>query len=83
MGEEEAEVMGALADLNAVGVDIVTVGQYLRPTPRHRPVHRYVEPDEFDRYRHEGERLGLSHIESGPLVRSSYHAGDSLVAAAR
>ena len=81
MGETEAEVMGALADLNAVGVDIVTIGQYLRPTPRHRPLHRYVEPSEFDRYRDEGERLGLRHVESGPLVRSSYHAKDSLAAA--
>ena len=81
MGEEEPEVMGALADLNAVGVDIVTVGQYLRPTARHRPIHRYVEPAEFDRYRDEGMRLGLRHVESGPLVRSSYHAGDSLLAA--
>ena len=80
MGETEAEVLGALADLNAVGVDIVTVGQYLRPTARHRPIDRYVEPAEFDRYRSEGLRLGLRHIESGPLVRSSYHAGDSLAA---
>jgi lipoic acid synthetase len=81
MGESEHEVMGALADLNAVGVDIVTVGQYLRPTPRHRPVHRYVPPAEFARYRQEGEKLGLRHVESGPLVRSSYHARDSLAAA--
>jgi len=80
MGESEAEIMGALADLRAVGVDIVTVGQYLRPTARHRRIHRYVHPDEFDRYRAEGERLGLPHVESGPLVRSSYHARDSLTA---
>ena len=81
MGETEAEVMGALADLNAVGVDLVTIGQYLRPTPRHRPIDRYVPPAEFDRYHHEGRRLGLRHVESGPLVRSSYHARDSLAAA--
>ena len=74
MGETRAEVLGALADLRAVGVDIVTIGQYLRPTPRHRPVHRYVHPDEFDEYRAYGERLGIPHVESGPLVRSSYHA---------
>lgn len=74
MGETRTEVLGALADLRAVGVDIVTIGQYLRPTPRHRPVHRYVHPDEFDEYRAYGERLGIPHVESGPLVRSSYHA---------
>jgi len=83
MGETEEEVMGALADLRTVGVDIVTIGQYLRPTPRHRPIHRYVHPDEFERYRAEGERLGLAHVESGPLVRSSYHARESLAASAR
>ena len=82
MGETESEVMGALADLQAVGVDIVTVGQYLRPTPRHRPIDRYVPPAEFERYRREGQRLGLGHVEAGPLVRSSYHARDSLAAAA-
>jgi len=80
MGEREEEILGALADLQAIGVDIVTIGQYARPTPRHRPVDRYVHPDEFERYREEGERLGLSHVESGPLVRSSYHARDSLAA---
>jgi lipoyl synthase len=77
MGETEPEVLGALADLRAIGVDIITIGQYLRPTARHRPIHRYVHPEEFDRYRAEGERLGLPHVESGPLVRSSYHAKDS------
>ncbi len=81
MGETEAEILGALADLRAVGVDIVTIGQYLRPTARHRKIDRYVHPDEFARYAAEGERLGLAHVESGPLVRSSYHARDSLAAA--
>jgi len=81
LGETEDEVLGALADLRAVGVDIVTIGQYLRPTSRHRPIDRYVHPDEFDRYRQVGERLGISYVESGPLVRSSYHARDSLVGA--
>ena len=81
MGESEPEVLGALADMRAVGVDIVTIGQYLRPTTRHRPIDRYVDPDEFARYRAEGQRLGLAHVESGPLVRSSYHARDSLAAA--
>jgi lipoic acid synthetase len=73
--------MATLADLRAVGVDLVTIGQYLRPTPRHRPVDRYVHPDEFARYTAEGKRLGLSHVEAGPLVRSSYHARESLESA--
>ncbi len=78
MGETKAEVLGALADLRAVGVDIITIGQYLRPTPRHRPIHRYVHPDEFEEYREFGEGIGIPHVESGPLVRSSYHAKDSV-----
>ena len=81
MGETRDEVLGAIADLRAVGVDVVTVGQYLRPTVRHRPVDRYVHPDEFADYAAFGRRIGLAHIESGPLVRSSYHARDSLDAA--
>jgi lipoyl synthase len=52
----------------------VTIGQYLRPTPRHRAIHRYVHPDEFNEYREYGESIGIPHVESGPLVRSSYHA---------
>ena len=78
MGETEEEIISTLADLRAVGVDLVTIGQYLRPTPRHRRIDRYVHPDEFARYAAEGRRLGLSHVESGPLVRSSYHARESL-----
>jgi lipoic acid synthetase len=78
MGETEDEVLGALADLRAVGVDIITIGQYLRPTARHRPIHRYVPPDEFDRYREFGRSVGIPHVESGPLVRSSYHAKDAI-----
>ncbi len=82
MGETREEILGALADLRAVGVDIVTIGQYLRPTTRHRPIHRYVHPDEFDAYAEYGRRIGLAHVESGPLVRSSYHARDALDSAA-
>jgi lipoic acid synthetase len=81
MGETREEVLGALADLRAVGVDIVTIGQYLRPTSRHRPIHRYVHPDEFAEYRTFGEGIGIPHVESGPLVRSSYHAGEATRAA--
>lgn len=74
MGETETEVRGALVDLRAIGVDIVTIGQYLRPSVRHRPIHRYAPPAEFERYQQWGEELGIPHVESGPLVRSSYHA---------
>ncbi len=80
MGETREEVLGALTDLRAVGVDIVTIGQYLRPTARHRPVHRYVHPDEFNEYRQFGQGIGIATVESGPLVRSSYHARESLEA---
>ena len=81
MGETDDEIMGALADLNAVGVDVVTIGQYLRPTAHHRRVHRYVDPAVFDEYKAVGEGYGISHVESGPLVRSSYHAKEALEAA--
>ncbi len=77
MGETREEVLGTLADMRAVGIDIITIGQYLRPTARHRPIHRYVHPDEFAGYKEFGEGLGLPHVESGPLVRSSYHAKES------
>jgi lipoic acid synthetase len=80
MGETDAEIEGALADLNAVGVDVVTIGQYLRPTARHRRIHRYVHPDVFGDYKRIGETFGISHVESGPLVRSSYHAREALEA---
>jgi lipoic acid synthetase len=81
MGERTDEVLGALADLRAVGVDIVTIGQYLRPTVRHRPIDRYVTPEEFEGYKQYGESIGIPHVESGPLVRSSYHAKDAASAA--
>lgn len=81
MGETKDEVLGALADLRAVGVDIVTIGQYLRPSARHRPIHRYVHPDEFAEYKAFGEGIGIAHVESGPLVRSSYHAREATEAA--
>jgi lipoyl synthase len=77
MGETDDEVVGALADLAGVGVDIVTIGQYLRPTSHHLPVHRWVEPAAFDRYRTEGGALGLRHVEASPLPRSSYHAREA------
>ena len=77
MGEEFEEVIAVLEDLSQINVDIVTIGQYLRPTAKHRPIHRYVEKEEFVKYKTIGESFGIPHIESGPLVRSSYHAKDS------
>lgn len=77
MGETDDEVVGVLADLAAVGVDIVTIGQYLRPTTNHLPVARWVEPEVFDMYKQVGESFGIGHVESSPLTRSSYHAKES------
>ncbi|MBM3827456.1 MAG: lipoyl synthase [Actinobacteria bacterium] len=74
MGETVEEVDGCLADLAGVGVDIVTIGQYLRPTSYHLPVARWIHPDEFARWKSVGESLGIGHVESSPLTRSSYHA---------
>jgi lipoic acid synthetase len=66
--------------MRAVGIDIVTIGQYLRPTARHRPINRYVHPDEFAEYKIYGEGIGIPRVESGPLVRSSYHAAEARAA---
>jgi lipoic acid synthetase len=74
MGETDAEVIGCLADLAGIGVGIVTIGQYLRPTSHHLPVVRWVEPGEFSRWKAIGEQLGIGHVEASPLTRSSYHA---------
>ena len=77
MGEEFEEVIAVLKDLSRINIDIVTIGQYLRPTQRHRLIDRYVSKEEFEQYKTIGQELGIPHIESGPLVRSSYHAKDS------
>ena len=77
MGETMDEVRETLVDLASVGVQIVTIGQYLRPTTHHLPVARWVEPAEFDDLRAFGERVGLRHVEASPLTRSSYHAKDA------
>jgi lipoic acid synthetase len=74
LGEEQAEVGTVLRDLRAVGCDILTLGQYLRPSLDHLPVERYVTPAEFAELRSAAMALGFRHVESGPLVRSSYHA---------
>jgi len=75
-GETEAELIEAMADLRQVGCDRLTLGQYLRPSLAHRPVERYWTPEEFDRLGHIARDMGFSHVRSGPLVRSSYHAGE-------
>lgn len=81
LGETEDEVLQVMQDLKAHGVDILTLGQYLRPSPKHLPIVRYVPPAEFDALREAGRRMGFAHVEAGPLVRSSYHADDSHEAA--
>ena len=81
MGESTEEVDGCLADLAGIGVNIVTIGQYLRPTTHHTPVARWIHPDEFTRWKQVGESLGIGHVESSPLTRSSYHAKQSADAA--
>ena len=74
LGEEREEVLAAMQDLAAQGTDILTLGQYLQPTRDHLPIARYVHPQEFAEYKKLGEQMGFAHVESGPLVRSSYHA---------
>jgi lipoic acid synthetase len=81
IGEEDGEVLETLADLRAAGTDIVTLGQYLRPTPKHAPVARYVEPEHFDELARAGREMGFAFVASGPLVRSSYHAAEGFVEA--
>ena len=78
LGETDDEIMAAMQDLRAIGVDIVTFGQYLRPTPSHLPVERWVTPAEFAAYRDQGLALGFLEVVSGPLVRSSYRAERAL-----
>lgn len=74
LGETEEEVDAVLDDLVAIGCEILTLGQYLQPTVKHLPVERWVDPEEFANWKKRGEGKGLRHVESGPLVRSSYHA---------
>ncbi len=74
LGEEKEEVIQTFQDLKENGCDVVTIGQYLQPTKKHLPVARFVHPDEFAEYREIGYQLGLDYVESGPLVRSSYHS---------
>lgn len=74
LGESEEEVYEAMDDLRAHGVEVLTIGQYLQPTKEHRKVYEYIDPEVFERYRVAGLEKGFRHVESGPMVRSSYHA---------
>ena len=74
LGETHEEILETLDDLRSVNVDIVTLGQYLQPTPKHAPVDEFISPEKFDEYKKYGLKLGFKYVESGPLVRSSYHA---------
>ena len=83
MGETHDEVVQTMADLHAAGTDIVTIGQYLRPSARHLPVDRWWPPEVFERWKEIGEAMGLSHVEASPLTRSSYHARQAADAAVK
>nr|WP_245936065.1 lipoyl synthase [Suttonella ornithocola] len=74
LGEEPEEILAVMEDLRAHNVDMLTIGQYLQPSPAHLPVKRYYTPEEFDQFAAEGKRMGFVHVASGPMVRSSYHA---------
>ncbi len=76
LGEEIPEVLDVMRDLRSIGCDILTLGQYLRPSGWHHEVKRFVHPDEFAEFKKEGMKMGFRHVESGPLVRSSYHADE-------
>jgi len=82
LGENEDEVVQAMVHLRNAEVDFLTIGQYLRPSKRHLPVAEYVTPAQFERYRLKGERLGFRYVASGPLVRSSYRAGEFYIRSA-
>jgi len=79
LGETLDEVRGTMRDLRAQQVDILTLGQYLRPSAKHLPIVRYVPQSEFDELKRYGQELGFAHVEAGPLVRSSYHAADAVL----
>ena len=83
LGEEREELLATLGDLRAADVNILTLGQYLRPSPQHLPIARFYRPGEFRELAEEGTRMGFAHVEAGPLVRSSYHAKRQVAAATR
>jgi lipoic acid synthetase len=74
LGETDEEIIETISDLRSVNVDILTIGQYLQPTAKHLPIAEFVTPERFDKYKEIGLEMGFRYVESGPLVRSSYHA---------
>jgi lipoic acid synthetase len=82
LGEQQEEVLQTMRDLHENGCDVLTLGQYLQPSQKHLPVARFVHPDEFAFYREEGYKMGYDYVESGPLVRSSYHSERHVIAGA-
>ena len=81
MGERREELLETMADLRGVDCDLLTIGQYLRPSAKHLPIDRFYTPAEFDQLREAGDAMGFKHVASGPLVRSSYHADEQHAAA--
>jgi lipoic acid synthetase len=81
LGETRDEILDTMRDLRSVGCDLLTIGQYLRPTPKHVALSRWYAPEEFDELAREGEAMGFKHVAAGPLVRSSYHADEQHAAA--
>jgi lipoic acid synthetase len=81
LGETTDELLQTLHDLRAHAVDVVTIGQYLRPTMQHLPVERHVPPEEFETLKLAAKQMGFRHVECGPLVRSSYHAHEQVIPA--
>jgi len=76
LGEKEEEILGVMKDLRAINCDILTVGQYLQPSERQLKVEEYIKPEKFKEYQEIGLRLGFAYVASGPLVRSSFNAGE-------
>jgi len=83
LGEEMNEVVETMKDLRSVGCDLLTIGQYLRPSSKHWPIARFYKPSEFEELRRIGTGMGFKHVASGPLVRSSYHADEQHAAASK
>lgn len=79
LGEEYDEILETMQDLKNAGVDIITIGQYLRPSAKHHPVERFVTPEEFMKLRDEGYKMGFDYVESGPMIRSSYHSEKQVI----
>ena len=79
LGETHEEILETLEDLRMVNVDVITLGQYLQPTPKHHPVEEFITPEKFELYKEIGLKMGFDYVESGPLVRSSYHAEKHMI----